>query len=138
MVASRGRLATEGRRDLPFLLAQTRLAPSGQIHNVRHREDARLHMEVGPRIHRRNQGHTTIPLNAKRRNKTHPSARRLLEELGSKEDKGRTCRRLDFLSEDAPRTRPGTVNPPDGLQTRSNSQFTCGYLVWIGRPCLRS
>ena len=87
-------------------------APSGQVHHVRQREDARLHVEVGPCNHRRNQGHTTLPPNAKPGYKTHPSARRVLEELGGEENKGRTHRRLDFLSEEAPRTRPGTIKPP--------------------------
>src|SRR5207253_6101644 len=79
-------------------------------------EDYRLHMEVGPRSHRRNQGHHTLPLNAKRRNKTHPSARRILEKLGGEKDKGRTHRRLDFLSEEAPRARSGTMKPSAGQQ----------------------
>lgn len=86
-----GRVATKSRRDLPLLLAQTRLASSGQVHHVRKREDARVHMEVGSRIHRRNEGHTTLPPDAKRGHKTHPSARRLLEELRIEKDKGRTC-----------------------------------------------
>ena len=50
----------------------------------------------------------------KRGYKTHTSARRILEELGSEEDKGRTHRRLDFLSEEAPRARSGTVKPSAG------------------------
>src|SRR6266571_2031744 len=112
MVASSGGVAARGRWDVSFFLAQTGLASSGQVHQVRQREDARLHLEVGPRIHRRNQGHTTLPLNAKRGYKTHPSARRVREELGSEEDKGRTHRRLDFLSEEAPRTRPGIIKLP--------------------------
>src|SRR5207245_3164344 len=114
MVASSGGVAARGRWNLSLFLAQTGLASSGQVHHVRQREDARLHLEVGPRIHRRNQGHTALPLNAKRRDKTHPSARRVREELGGEEDKGRRHRRLDFLSEEAPRTRPGTIKPPLG------------------------
>src|SRR2546425_6144886 len=110
MVATGGRVATQARRDLPFFLAQTRLASSGQVHHVRERKDARLHMEVGPRIHRHDKGHTTLPINTKRGNKTHPSARGVLEKLGGEKDQGRTRRRLDFLSEEAPRTRPGTIN----------------------------
>src|SRR5947208_10527862 len=89
MVASSGGVAARGRWNLSLFLAQTGLASSGQVHHVRQREDAGLHMEVGPRIHRRNQGHTALPLNAKRRDKTHPSARRVHEELGGEEDKGR-------------------------------------------------
>src|SRR5437016_448284 len=69
MVASSGGVATRGRWNLSLFLAQTGLASSGQVHHVRQREDAGLHMEVGPRIHRRNQGHTALPLNAKRREK---------------------------------------------------------------------
>src|SRR6267378_2463877 len=109
MVASSGRVATSVGWDLSFFLAQARLASSGQVHHVRQREDARLHMEVGPRIHRRNQGHTALPLNTERRHRTHASPRRLLEKLGSEKNKGRTRRRLDFLSEEAPRTSPGIV-----------------------------
>src|SRR5438876_11707910 len=112
MVASSGGVANRVRWDISFFLAQTRLASSGQVHHVRQRQDARLHMEVGPRIHRRNQAHITLPPNAKRGYKTHTSARRILEELGSEEDKGRTHRRLDFLSPEAPRARPGTEKPP--------------------------
>src|SRR3989441_8305094 len=112
MVASGGRVTAQGRWDISFFLAQTRLASSGQVHHVRQRKDARLHLEMGPRIHRRNQGHTTLPLNAKRRDKTHTSARRVREELGGEEDQGRTHRRLDFLSEEAPRTRSGNIKPP--------------------------
>src|SRR5437879_5796978 len=111
MVAPVCGVAARGRWDISFFLAQTRLASSGQVHHVRQREDARLHVEVGPRIHRRNQGHTTLPLNSKRGDKAYTSARRVLEELGSEEDKGRTHRRLDFLSEEAPRTRSGTIKP---------------------------
>src|SRR6266566_347011 len=112
MVASGGRVAARARWDISFFLAQTRLASPGQVHHVRQREDARLHVEVGPRIHRRNQGHTTLPPNAKPGDKTHTSARRILEELRSEEDKGRTHRRVDFLSEEAPRTGPGTIKRP--------------------------
>src|SRR6266566_7815493 len=112
MVAPSGGVAARGRWDVSFFLAQTGLASSGQVHQVRQREDARLHVEVGPRNHRRNQGHTTLPPNAKPGYKTHPSARRVLEELGGEENKGRTHRRLDFLSEEAPRTRPGTIKRP--------------------------
>src|SRR6266571_9258058 len=112
MVASSGRVAARVKWDISFFLAQTGLTSSGQVHHVRQREDARLHLEVGPRIHRRNQGHTALPLNTKPGYKTHPSARRVLEELGGEEDKGRTHRRLDFLSEEAPRTRPGTIKRP--------------------------
>src|SRR5213594_1838813 len=111
MVASSSRVAARGRRYLPLFLAQTRLASSRQVHHVRQREDSRLHMEVGPRIHRRNQGHITFPLNTKRGDKTHPSPRRVLENLGSEKDKRRTHRKLDFLAEKAARTRPETVSP---------------------------
>src|ERR1700751_5607679 len=48
MVASSSGARTQARRDLPFLLAETRLASTGQVYNVRQREDARFHMEVGP------------------------------------------------------------------------------------------
>src|SRR6267143_2982630 len=111
MVASGGRVAASVGWDLSFFLAQARLASSGQVHHVRQREDARLHLEMGPRIHRRNKGHTTLPLNTDRRHRTHASPRRLLEKLGSEKDKGRTRRRLDLLSQEAPRTRPGIVKP---------------------------
>src|SRR6267378_6794294 len=116
MVASSGRVATSVGWDLSFFLAQARLASSGQVHHVRQREDARLHVEVGPRIHRRNQGHTALPLNTERRHRTHASPRRLLEKLGSEEDKGRTRRRLDLLSEEATRTGPGTMKFPTGFE----------------------
>src|SRR6266705_3032750 len=43
MVASSGRVAARAWWDISFFLAQTRLAPSGQVHHVRQREDARLH-----------------------------------------------------------------------------------------------
>src|SRR5467141_4261983 len=112
MVAPSGAVAASVGWDLSFFLAEARLASSGQVHDVRQGEDARLHMEVGPRIHRRNQGHTALPLNAKRGHRTHSSPRRLLEKLGSEKDKGRTRRRLDFLSEEATRTRPGNMKPP--------------------------
>ena len=116
MVASSGRVATHVGWDLSFFLAQAKLASSGQVHHVRQREDARLHMEMGPRIHRRNQGHTTLPLNTKRRHRTHSSPRRLLEKLGSEKDKGRTRTGMDFLSEEATRTRPGNTKPPTGFE----------------------
>src|SRR2546428_13138003 len=104
MVASSGGVATRVRWDISFFLAQTRLASSGQVHHVRERKDARLHMEVGPRIHRHDKGHTTLPINTKPGNKTHPSARGVLEKLAGEKDQGRTRRRLDLLSEEAPIT----------------------------------
>src|SRR6266566_8686621 len=116
MVAPSGGVAARGRWDVSFFLAQTGLASSGQVHQVRQREDARLHLEVGPRIHRRNQGHTALPLNAKRGYKTHTSARRVREEFGGEEDEGRTHRKLDFLSAEAPRTRSGNIKPPSGQE----------------------
>src|SRR5207253_10886507 len=107
MVASSCGVAARGRWDISFFLAQTRLASPGPVHHVRQREDARIHVEVGPRSHRRNQGHSTLPPNAKRGNRAHPSPRRILEKLGGEKDKGRTHRRLDFLSKEAPRARSG-------------------------------
>src|SRR5438128_29572 len=40
----------------------------------------------------------------------------LVETLRGEKDKGRTHRRLDFLSEEAPRARSGTVKPSAGQQ----------------------
>src|SRR6266568_631286 len=111
MVASDGGVAARGRWDISFFMAQTRLASSGQVHHVRQREDIGFtwkwdHESID--VTRVTLHFHSTPNGG---DKTHTSARRVLEELGSEENKGRTHGRLDFLSEEAPRTRQGTIKP---------------------------
>src|ERR1700756_3109458 len=62
MVPCSGGVRAQAWRDLPFLLAPARLASSGKVHHAHKGKDARIHVEVGPRTSRCDQGHDPLSI----------------------------------------------------------------------------